>query len=109
MRKEFEMDDKQFKRILDACKPIPYLVFGGVEPRSPQDNANAAWAAIGKELGFEPLTVKAIEGKDMKFFTAEAIEEKPVEKAPPEAKPSEAFLVPSTPAEKPAEDRKSVV
>ena len=78
MRKEFEMDDKQLKRILAACKPVPYLVIGGVEPRTPQENANAAWAEIGRELGFEPLTVKAIEGKEMKFITAKAIEEKPI-------------------------------
>jgi len=103
MRKEFEMDDKQLKRILAACKPVPYLVIGGVEPRTPQENANAAWAEIGRELGFEPLTVKAIEGKEMKFFTAKAIEEKPIEEALAEAKPSEAFLVPSTPGKKPAD------
>ena len=103
MRKEFEMDDKQFKRIIDASKPTSYLVIGGAVPRTPQENANAAWAALGKELGFEPLTVKMIEGKETKIFTAEAIEEKPVEKTPLEAKPSEAFLVPAAPAVKPAD------
>jgi len=103
MRKEFEMDEKQFKRLMDACKPGPYLVIGGVEPRSPEENVNAAWEAIGKELGFDHLTVKAVDGKGSKFFTAEAIEEKPVEKTPLDAKPSEAFLVPAAPAEKPAD------
>jgi len=103
MRKEFEMDDKQLKRIIDASKPTSYLVIGGAVPRTPQENANVAWAALGKELGFDHLTVKAVDGKGSKFFTAEATEEKPTEKTPPEAKPSEAFLVPSTPAEKPAD------
>jgi hypothetical protein len=32
--------------LMDACKPVPYMVFGGVPPRSQKENANAAWAAI---------------------------------------------------------------
>ena len=73
MRKEFEMTQEQYDKILEACRPVPYMVFGGMEPRSPQQNANDAWKALGEEMGFEFMTVKAIPGKP-KFFTAEAIE-----------------------------------
>ena len=73
MRKEFEMTDEQHKKLLDACKPVPYMVFGGIEPRSPQENANDAWRELGRELGFDAMTVRPVAGKDTKFFTAEAV------------------------------------
>jgi len=70
-RKEFLMSEAQLKKILDACKPVPYMVVGGVEPSSPQENANRAWKALGDELGFDHMTVKPISGKDQKWFSAE--------------------------------------
>jgi hypothetical protein len=69
-RKEFEMTDEQLNKILDACKPVPYMVFGGMEPPSQRENANRAWQALGKELGFVWDTVEPINGKGSKFFTA---------------------------------------
>jgi hypothetical protein len=70
MRKEYEMTQAQLDAILDACKPVPYMVFGGMEPRSPQESANAAWAALGEELGFDHMTVRP-NGKGDRFFTAD--------------------------------------
>lgn len=71
MRQEFQMTDEQHARILDACKPVPYLVAGGREPASPQENANAAWAQLGREMGFDYMTVEPVSGKSDHFFTAE--------------------------------------
>lgn len=68
-RKQFEMSPAQLEKLLDACKPVPYIVAGGIEPRSPQDNANDAWRALGDEMGFEWLTVEPA-GSDPRFFTA---------------------------------------
>lgn len=70
MRKEFEMTDEQLKKLLDAGKPVPYMIIGGILPTSPQENANAAWSYLGLELGFEHMTVKPSPKGD-KFFTAE--------------------------------------
>ena len=74
MRRECEMTEAQLKALLDACKPVPYMVFGGVPPRSPQENANSAWAALGRTLGFKPMTVQPVAGKGQRFFTAEPAE-----------------------------------
>lgn len=71
MRKEYEMTENQLKELLEASKPIPYMVVRGVAPRSPQANANAAWARLGKKLGFRPMTVRPIPGKGQRFFSAE--------------------------------------
>jgi len=75
MRKEFVMTEKQCKKILDACKPVPYMIFGGREPISQQENTNAAWYQLGNELGFKGMTVEPVSGKSMVHFTAEVKEE----------------------------------
>ena len=72
MRKEYEMTQAQLDRILDACKPVPYIVVGGIEPSSPQENANHAWGALGKEMGFDHMSVRP-NGKGDRFFTADAL------------------------------------
>jgi len=73
-RKEFTMTKEQCEKLLDACKPVPYMVFGGIEPRSPQENANAAWAELGLELGFDAMSVRPVAGKGMEVFTAEVVQ-----------------------------------
>jgi len=75
MRREYEMTKEQLDRILEASKPVVYMVIGGIPPRSPQENANAAWASLGRELGFDYMTVQPVPGKDSRFFTAEEREE----------------------------------
>lgn len=71
-RREFEMSEEQLARLLEASKPVPYLVIGGVPPASPQQNANAAWQALGRELGFDWTTVRPLSGRGQRAFTAEA-------------------------------------
>lgn len=70
MKKRFEMTQEQLDKILDACKPVPYMVIGGVQPRTPQENANDAWKALGEEMGFKYMTVEPC-GPDQKVFMAE--------------------------------------
>lgn len=69
---KYEMTQEQFDKLLDSSKPVPYMVFGGREPTSPQENANRAWAALGEEMGFQPITVRPY-GNDPKFFTANPV------------------------------------
>jgi hypothetical protein len=73
MRKEFEMTQEDLNQILAACKPVRYMVFGGYEPKSPQENANDAWRSLGKKMGFDYMTVQPITDKGQRFFTAEPI------------------------------------
>ncbi len=76
MRREYEMSEEQFAALLDASAPVVCIKIGNSWPRTPQENANAAWAQLGKQMGFLSLTVKPIPGYKRRF-TAEAIE--PVE------------------------------
>lgn len=64
------MTVEQLDRIMEASRPLPYLVAGGMPPSSPQERANAAWAALGAELGFEPMTAQPIDGEGPECFSA---------------------------------------
>jgi hypothetical protein len=74
-RQEYEMSEQDLDQLLEACKPVRYMVAGGMEPRSPQQNANDAWASLGRKMGFQHMTVQPISGKDNRFFTAISNEE----------------------------------
>jgi hypothetical protein len=69
-RKEYELTQERYDRLLKACQSVPYMVIGGVEPASPQENANRAWEALGLEMGFLGRTVEPSSRGKM-FFTAE--------------------------------------
>lgn len=71
-RREFVMTPAQLDKLLDACKATPYLLgSGGVRlTSSPQENANRAWEALGREMGFASATVMPVAGKGEAWFTA---------------------------------------
>jgi hypothetical protein len=72
LMKEFEMTKEQLDTLLDAMKPVPYMIMGGMEPTAQQENANNAWNRLGNEMGFQSSTVQP-SGKGDRFFTAEEI------------------------------------
>lgn len=68
--KKYEMSEDDLDEILKACAPVTYIIVGGREPSSPQENANRAWARLGDKMGFDSLTVAPIDGEDVRFFQA---------------------------------------
>jgi len=69
-RINYELTDEDLKDLLDACKPTVCMKIGNYRPATPQEKANRAWAVLGKKMGFDHMTVRPIQGKDHKFFTA---------------------------------------
>lgn len=69
-RQVYEMTESQLQTLKDAFKPVPVIMIGGCAPSSQQENANRAWDALGRELGFDGDTVKPVSGKGIKFFSA---------------------------------------
>lgn len=67
--KNFEMTEKQLQKLMNACKPVPMIALQCGTPSSPQENANTAWESLGKEMGFDHMTVRP-NGKGDRFFTA---------------------------------------
>ena len=71
MRQEFEMTDADLVAVMDACKPVMLIALQCGMPRSPQENANDAWADLGEKMKFDSTDVRPISGKGPKFFSAE--------------------------------------
>ncbi len=71
-RTNYEMTQAQCDALLAACKPTPVMFASGGVPigGSQQENANAAWADLGRQMGFDHMTVQPVSGKGMRFFTA---------------------------------------
>ncbi len=70
MRREYEMTAEDLATLLNACKPVPYMVFGGCEPTSPQESANHVWADLGRRMDFDWRSVQPARGKGERWFTA---------------------------------------
>ena len=71
MRKEYKLTGAQKQKLLEACKPVPYIIVGGYPPPSQQERANDAWKSLGREMGFVWDSVRPVDGKCSEVFTAE--------------------------------------
>ena len=69
-RTNYEMTEQDLQTILDACKPTVCIKIGNYTGGSPQENANRAWQALGKKMGFDYETVQPIPGAGERFFSA---------------------------------------
>ena len=79
-RTEYEMTEEDLRKLIKAYKPVTYIITGEHDfPPSPQEKANnawmrqnarKAWMRLGKKMGFDSATVKPINGKGNRFFTA---------------------------------------
>jgi hypothetical protein len=73
----FRLTDEELESILNASKPVPYMIIGGHVPASPQENANAAWEIVAAKHGFVWDTAESANTGDQHDVLAERI--KPVE------------------------------
>ena len=69
-RKLFRITPEEVSTLLKACEPVPYIAIHCGNPRSQQENANAAWEALGTKLGFDHMSVLPTEPYDIHTFTA---------------------------------------
>jgi len=49
--KQYTMTDSEYTELMEACKPVPYLIVGGRKPSSPRENAMHVWAKIAARVG----------------------------------------------------------
>ena len=69
-RTNYEMTQADCDALLASMKPVAAMMIGGTTGPSQQENANNAWAALGKKMGFDHMTVQPIHGKGMLHFSA---------------------------------------
>jgi len=75
-RVNYEMTEEDLKELLDACRATPVMKIGSYTGSSPQENANRAWRKLGEKYGFDFMTVRPIQGKGQRFFSAVPTETK---------------------------------
>ncbi len=66
----YEMTQARLDALMDACKPVPAIALNCGTSGSLQERANAAWKALGDEMGFDHMTVKP-NGRGDRFFSAQ--------------------------------------
>lgn len=69
-RTNYEMAEKDLKEFLDACEPMPSIITKGYTLPILQENANRIWQKLGKKMGFDAATIRPINGKGYRFFSA---------------------------------------
>ena len=69
-RINYEMTEENEKELLNTCKPTPVMRIGNYTGTTPQENANNAWKALGSKMGFDYMTVRPVNGKGTRYFTA---------------------------------------
>jgi len=74
------MTEEDMQTLLDAMKPVPMIMLQCGTPPSQQENANRAWANLGRKMGFDGDTVQPVRGKGSRFFTAVPSEHEDVRK-----------------------------
>lgn len=69
-RTEYEMTKEDMETLMEAMKSVPMIMLQCGNPPSQQENANRAWAELGRKMGFDGDTVRPINGKGDRFFSA---------------------------------------
>ena len=73
MKHLYRLTDEELEAILKASQPVVYIIIGGHEPDSPQENANRAWKVVAKAHGFIWDTVESAHTGDQHDVLAEPI------------------------------------
>jgi len=56
---EYKLTDDELKSLHEAATPVPYMVFGGVEPEDPYDASMRIWRQVAERVGCEFKTIAA--------------------------------------------------
>lgn len=66
----YRLTDEELKELLEASKPVPYMVIGGREPRSPRENVMDVWKKIAKDKGCDVDSIDSAGTGDQHDFKA---------------------------------------
>jgi hypothetical protein len=69
-KQEFEMTEEQHRKLLEAMRPVPLIMLQCGMPPSPQESANRAWERLGKDMGFQYMTITPLTDKGDRCFLA---------------------------------------
>ena len=66
----YRMTDEELGRLKEACKPVTYIVVGGVPPVSPRTKAMRVWADVARRVGCIRSTINLASTGDEHDFDA---------------------------------------
>lgn len=65
----YQLTDDEYNELLEASKPVPYMVFNGTVPEGPVEKSERIWRRIAERVGCDWRTIGA--GPTEKQFCAE--------------------------------------
>jgi hypothetical protein len=68
--KIYRLTDEELASLLDASKPVPYMVFGGIPPTSPREHAMRLWRHVADRVGCVVDSIADAGTGDMHDFKA---------------------------------------
>jgi hypothetical protein len=68
--KTYELTEKEFQELVDASKPVPYIIVGGRAPMSPYERAMLVWDKVAKRVNCERDTIEAYDKNNLRMFKA---------------------------------------
>ncbi len=66
---EYKLTEDEFAQLMEASKPVPYMVIGGVEPQSPRDKSMRIWERVAARVGCDMNSIQP-NGADPRDFKA---------------------------------------
>lgn len=71
------MTEAEHESLLQASRPVPYMIIGGVLPRSPYENAMVVWREVSRRVGcYADSIEKSVKTPDDELtFSAIPVEE----------------------------------
>ena len=69
----YKLTDEELAELMEASKPVPYMVFGGIEPRSPRDNVMDVWRKVAARVNCEVDSIENAGTGDNHDFTAKPL------------------------------------
>lgn len=71
--KNYRLTHEELAEIIEASKPVPYMVIGGVEPQSPRDKVMAIWRRVAERVGCDVDSIDKGTTGDLHDFIARPI------------------------------------
>ena len=70
---QYRLTDEELDEIMEASKPVLYMVVGGVGPRSPQEKVMDVWRKIAVRVNCDVESIGPADSGDYHDFKAEPL------------------------------------
>ena len=72
--KVYELTEEEFKELMNAAKPVPYMIVGGRAPSSPYEMSKAIWYRVAQRVNCDVETIEGVDRNKPLIFRAEPLD-----------------------------------